>query len=91
MGERVLSEELLNNEFNLYVFNKKYKSTIEEKRKWDLYYSIIEELTHMGDYNNVNEIKYRITDGEEPSEVLMEKIYSLDKLTFNLRYLLDKL
>jgi hypothetical protein len=91
MDKRVLREELLDNEFRIYVFNKTYKAPIEEKRRWSLYNYIIEELTHMGDYNNVNEIKYRITDGEEPTIVLREKISKLHTFSFNLQYLMKKL
>ena len=91
MDKRVLREELLDNEYRIYVFNKTFKASMDEKRKWDLYHNIIEELTHMGDYNNVNEIKYRITDGEEPTIVLTEKVSKLHTFSFNLQYLMKKL
>ena len=91
MDKRVLIEELLDNEYRIYVFNKTFKAPMGEKRKWDLYHNIIEELTHMGDYNNVNEIKYRITDGEDPTIVLREKISKLHTFSFNIQYLMKKL
>jgi hypothetical protein len=91
MGKRVLREELLDNEFRIYVFNKTYKAPIEEKRRWSLYNHIIEELMVLGDYNHVKEIKYRITDGEEPTIVLREKVSKLHTFSFNLQYLMKKL
>jgi len=91
MGKRVLREELLDNEYRIYVFNKTFKAPMDEKRRWDLYHNIIEELMVLGDYNNVNEIKYRITDGEEPTMVLTEKVSKLHTFSFNLQYLMKKL
>ncbi len=91
MGKRVLREELLDNEYRIYVFNKTFKAPMDEKRKWDLYCNIIEELMVLGDYNNVNEIKYRITDGEEPTIVLREKVSTIHTFSFNLQYLMKKL
>jgi hypothetical protein len=91
MGKRVLREELLDNEYRIYVFNKTYKAPIEEKRRWSLYNHIIEELMVLGDYNHVKEIKYRITDGEEPTIVLREKVSTIHTFSFNLQYLMKKL
>jgi hypothetical protein len=91
MGKRVLREELLDNEYRIYVFNKTFKAPMDEKRRWDLYHNIIEELMVLGDYNNVNEIKYRITDGEEPTIVLREKVSKLHTFSFNLQHLIKKL
>ena len=91
MGKRVLRDELLDNEYRIYVFNKTYKAPIEEKRRWSLYNHIIEELMVLGDYNHVKEIKYRITDGEEPTIVLNEKVSTVDTFSFNLQYLIKKL
>jgi hypothetical protein len=91
MGKRVLREGLLDNEYRIYVFNKTYKSPIKEKRRWSLYNHIIEELMVLGDYNHVKEIKYRITDGEEPTIVLREKVSTIHTFSFNLQYLMKKL
>lgn len=91
MGKRVLRDELLDNEYRIYVFNKTYKAPIEEKRRWSLYNHIIEELMVLGDYNHVKEIKYRITDGEEPTIVLREKVSTIHTFSFNLQYLMKKL
>ena len=91
MDKRVLREELLDNEYRIYVFNKTYKAPIEEKRRWSLYNHIIEELMVLGDYNHVKEIKYRITDGEEPTIVLREKVSTIHTFSFNLQYLMKKL
>ena len=91
MGKRVLRDELLDNEYRIYVFNKTYKAPIEEKRRWSLYNHIIEELMVLGDYNHVKEIKYRITDGEEPTIVLREKVSTIHTFSFNLQFLIEML
>ena len=91
MDERELREEMLDNEYRIYVFNKTFKAPVEEKRKWSLYNHIIEELNKLGDYNHVQEIKYRITDGEEPVLVLREKVSTIHTFSFNLQYLIERL
>jgi len=91
MDEREIEEEILENEYRIYVFNKTYKAPIEEKRRWSLYNNIIKELSEIDDYKHVLEIKYRITDGEEPTIVLREKVSSLHTFSFNLQFLIEML
>jgi len=85
--KKVLRESLLDNEFRMFVFERTYNATYDEKRKWKLYNTILEELRWLGDNETVDEIKYRITDGEEPEKVIKETIeypkyfsYKLQKL-----------
>lgn len=46
----------------------------EQEMRWETYNLIIEELINDNLLDYFEEIKYRITDGEEPSEVLLEII-----------------
>lgn len=70
--KKVLKESLLDNEFRTLVFEKTYKSTSEEKERWRTYNTILTELRWLGDEQSVDEIKYRITDGEDPKTVFKE-------------------
>ena len=89
--KKILRESLLDNEFKVFVFERTYKSTDEEKERWHLYNTILEELRWLGDNQSVDEIKYRITDGEDPKKVFKETIeypkyfsYKLQKLAENI-------
>ena len=84
-------ETFLDSEYRIYVFNKTFKTTYKEKKRWDLYNEIINELLWMGAHKFVNEIKYRITDGEEPPIVIKESLSTLDIFSYNLHILLSYL
>ena len=70
--KKVLRESLLDNEFRTFVFEKTYKDAYDEKKKWRTYNTILTELRWLGDEDAVDEIKYRITDGEDPKKVIKE-------------------
>lgn len=72
--KKVLRESLLDNEFRMFVFEKTYRAPSEEKQRWKLYDTILQELRWLGDEEGVDEIKYRITDGEDPDRVIKETI-----------------
>ena len=85
--KKVLRESLLDNEFRMFVFERTYKAPVEEKQRWKIYNTILQELRWLGDEQSVDEIKYRITDGEDPDKVIKETIeypkyfsYKLQKL-----------
>lgn len=44
----------------------------EEEMRWDIYRLIVEFLISEGDKNVLGEIKYRITDGENPNQILLD-------------------
>ena len=50
--------------------------TIDEEQeiRWETYNLIIEELINLNHWDYFEEIKYRITDGENPNEVILEII-----------------
>lgn len=46
----------------------------EKEGRWETYNIIIQELLNDGKEDYFDEIKYRITDGENPSEVILDVI-----------------
>ena len=44
----------------------------EDEIKWETYGLIIENLVNQGHKNVLKEIKYRITDGENPNEIILD-------------------
>jgi hypothetical protein len=48
--------------------------TSEGKLRWETYEMIFQELFNEGKTECLNEIKYRLTDGEDPNEVILDVI-----------------
>lgn len=50
--------------------------TIDEEKecRWETYNLIIQELIEQGKRDYFEEIKYRLTDGEDPNKVILEVI-----------------
>ncbi len=46
----------------------------EEEIKWETYGLIIENLVNQGHKNILKEVKYRMTDGENPNEIFLDII-----------------
>ncbi len=46
----------------------------EQEERWETYNIIIEELLRQGKTKYFQEIKYRLTDGEDPNEVMLDII-----------------
>ena len=46
----------------------------EQEIRWETYNLVIFELIEQGNYDCVNEIKYRFTDGEDPNKVMLDII-----------------
>ncbi len=44
----------------------------EDEIKWETYGLIIENLVNQGHKNVLKEIKYRMTDGENPNEIILD-------------------
>ena len=47
----------------------------EEEIKWDTYSLIIENLVNQGYKNILKEVKYRMTDGENPNQIILDIIH----------------
>ena len=46
----------------------------EGKSRWEIYDLIISELMKQGNFDYFEELKYRLTDGEDPNEVILSFI-----------------
>lgn len=45
-----------------------------EEERWETYSIIIQELVNQGKGDYLNEIKYRLTDGENPNTIILDII-----------------
>lgn len=50
----------------------------EHISRWETFYDIITELEHLEHHAEVKEIKYRLTDGENPCEVMHDIIFRIE-------------
>ena len=64
--------EELNFSYKSYILQKTHKSTMDVRRRWVTYEKILDELSLMGEFKKIDEIKYRITDGENDKKVFTE-------------------
>ncbi len=73
------------------ILDKNYKSFLDKvlasydednKERWELYNTIISELIDTNQIDLFQEIKYRITDGENPNKVMLHIINKLDSKSF---------
>jgi len=46
----------------------------EAKARWEIYDLIIIELMSLGNFDYFEELKYRLTDGEDPNEIILSFI-----------------
>ena len=44
----------------------------EDEERWEIYSAVIEQLINDGKNHYFKEIKYRLTDGENPNEVILD-------------------
>jgi len=44
----------------------------EEEERWEIYSVVIEQLINEGKGHYFKEIKYRLTDGENPNEIILD-------------------
>ena len=51
--KKILMESLLDNEFRMFVFEKTYKAPVEEKQRWVIYNTILEELRWLGGFTSM--------------------------------------
>jgi hypothetical protein len=72
----------------LYTLNE------DEEIRWDTYNLIVENLIKQGGKKILHEIKYRITDGENPSSVILDianrESDSLDGMVWYLKKRLEE-
>lgn len=64
----------LDKAYNKHVINLLGELDEEKQERWETYNTIIQELINEGRLESYSEIKYRLTDGEDPNEVLLDVI-----------------
>ncbi len=71
----------LDKEYNNYI--KKTVRVLDEEKKarWDIYNLFMNELIKLGLKTVFDEVKYRLTDGEEPNKLILEVISREGKLS----------
>ena len=56
------------------LINETIRKNEGDEERWETYDIIMKELKKEYDYNQYDEIKYRLTDGENPNEVFYDII-----------------
>lgn len=77
--------------YTTLVFNKTNKAGSDIKRKWITYEKILDELSLMGEFKKIDEIKYRITDGEDDKKVFKEVIERMGNKSTRLKLLINSI
>lgn len=57
-----------------FAINSMWDSNEEDMDRWEIYNIIMNGLISIGKYNSFEEVKYRITDGENPNLVMLDII-----------------
>ncbi len=63
--------------YKAHILQTTSKSNMDVRRRWVTYEKILDEMALIGEYKKIDEIKYRITDGENDKKVFSEV---LDKI-----------
>ena len=67
-------QSVLDKAYNKHI--KEVLDTVDDeiRERWETYQVIFEELVKEGKEDYFNEIKYRLTDGEDPNQVILDII-----------------
>ncbi len=77
--------------YTTLVFNKTNKAGSDIKRKWITYEKILDELSLMGEFKKIDEIKYRITDGEDDKSVFKDVLKKIKEKGIRLNLLTNSI
>ena len=61
--------------------------------RWEVYNVIMDELINIGEYSRFEEVKYRITGGENPNLVMLDmldKFFTHNHLFFTLKLIIEE-
>lgn len=89
--EKPLLQRELDFNYTTLVFSKTNKSDSDVKRKWITYEKILDELSLMGEFKKIDEIKYRITDGEEDKKVFKDVLNEIKNKGIRLKLLTNSI
>jgi len=65
---------ILDKEYNHHIYNVISNLNEEEEARWETYNLIITELGNSNSKDYFDEVKYRLTDGENPNQVILDII-----------------
>lgn len=89
--EKPLLQRELDFNYTTLVFSKTNKADSDVKRKWITYEKILDELSLMGEFKKIDEIKYRITDGEEDKKVFKDVLNEIKNKGIRLKLLTNSI
>lgn len=89
--EKPLLQRELDFNYTTLVFSKTNKAGSDVKRKWITYEKILDELSLMGEFKKIDEIKYRITDGEEDKKVFKDVLNEIKNKGIRLKLLTNSI
>jgi hypothetical protein len=83
---------ILDKQYTKLINNVIKTQNDELEERWEMYNLIVKELFNVDGGVYFQEIKYRLTDGENPNNVILEIIsrYRNDTLTFLIGYCVKK-
>ena len=64
----------LDNLYRNFAIDSMWSSNQNDIDRWEIYNIIMNGLISIGKYNSFEEVKYRITDGENPNLVMLDII-----------------
>lgn len=74
LQENQVKKTTLDRAYKKHIVNKLTTFDEEEEERWETYNLIVNSLTKNDNYNYIDEMKYRVTDGENLNEVLLSFI-----------------
>lgn len=80
----------LDKEYNKYLIGIMQDIDDEGLFRWETYNVIMEELLNMDLETVFNEVKYRLTDGDNPNEVMLDVITRVSDSPSGLLWLMKK-
>ena len=81
----------LDYDYKMFVFKQINGGEASAKRKWLIYDSILDELFKMGELKLVEEIKYKITDGDNDKKVFISSLGKIKNKNERLMLLINSI
>lgn len=74
LRENQVRKTTLDRAYKNHIFNTFIVFDEEEEERWEIYNLIVDSLSKNDKYNYIDEMKYRVTDGENLNEILLSFI-----------------
>jgi len=89
--KKELLEMGLDYDYKIFVFEQINGANRSVKKKWLIYDSILDELFKMGELKLVEEIKYKITDGDNDQKVFKSSFKKIKNKNTKLNLLINSI